>query len=74
LIDKAKNLNNLIFTREKSGLLSTKAEQLEWRRTKAIELRARGMTNLEIAHELQVSRNSGLYSLSSNNTLDNRHL
>ena len=36
--------------------MSTKIEQLEWRRTKVIELRARGMTHGEIASELQVSR------------------
>lgn len=29
-IDKAKNLDTLIFTKEKSELLSTKTEQLEW--------------------------------------------
>jgi hypothetical protein len=38
--------------------LSTKAEQLEWRRSKVVELRARGMTQIEIAHELQVSKKS----------------
>jgi hypothetical protein len=38
--------------------LSTKAEQLEWRRAKVVELKARGMTHGEIAHELQVSRTS----------------
>jgi hypothetical protein len=36
--------------------LSTKAEQLEWRRAKVIELKARGMNHGEIARELQVSR------------------
>jgi orotate phosphoribosyltransferase-like protein len=36
--------------------LSTKAEQLEWRRSKVVEMRARGMTHQEIASELQVSR------------------
>jgi transcriptional regulator len=36
--------------------LSTKSEQLEWRRSKVIELRARGMSQIEIAHELQVSK------------------
>jgi hypothetical protein len=35
--------------------LSTKAEQLEWRRSKVVELRARGLSQTEIAHELQVS-------------------
>jgi transcriptional regulator len=35
--------------------LSTKSEQLEWRRSKVVELRARGLSQIEIAHELQVS-------------------
>jgi predicted transcriptional regulator len=38
--------------------LSTKAEQLEWRRSKVTELRSRGLSYAEIAHELQVSRTS----------------
>jgi transposase len=38
--------------------LSTKAEQLEWRRAKVVELKARGMSHCEIARELQVSRTS----------------
>jgi transcriptional regulator len=38
--------------------LSTKADQLEWRRSKVIELRARGMTHGEIAQQLQVSKAS----------------
>jgi orotate phosphoribosyltransferase-like protein len=38
--------------------LSTKSDQLEWRRSKVVEMRARGMTHGEIAHELQVSRTS----------------
>jgi orotate phosphoribosyltransferase-like protein len=38
--------------------LSTKDGQIEWRRTKVIELRTRGMTHGEIAHELQVSKAS----------------
>ena len=38
--------------------MSTKAEQLEWRRSKVTELRARGLSYAEIAHELQVSRTS----------------
>jgi predicted transcriptional regulator len=38
--------------------LSTKIEQLEWRRSKVIELRARGLSQTEIAHELQVSKAS----------------
>jgi transcriptional regulator len=38
--------------------LSTKDEQLEWRRSKVVEMRARGMSQTEIAHELQVSKAS----------------
>jgi HTH domain len=38
--------------------LSTKADQLEWRRSKVIELRARGLSHGEIAQQLQVSRAS----------------
>jgi hypothetical protein len=38
--------------------LSTKSEQLEWRRSKVVEMRARGMSQIEIAHELQVSKKS----------------
>jgi transcriptional regulator len=38
--------------------LSTKADQLEWRRSKVVEMRARGMSQIEIAHELQVSKQS----------------
>jgi hypothetical protein len=38
--------------------LSTKAEQLEWRRSKVTELRAVGMSYTEIAQQLQVSRAS----------------
>jgi predicted transcriptional regulator len=38
--------------------LSTKDEQLEWRRSKVVEMRARGMSQIEIAHELQVSKQS----------------
>jgi DNA-binding NarL/FixJ family response regulator len=53
--DKAKKLNSVIFTKEKSGILSTKAEQLEWRRSKVVEMRSRGLSQTEIAHELQVS-------------------
>ena len=36
--------------------MSTKSDQLEWRRAKVVEMRARGMTHQEIANELQVSR------------------
>jgi hypothetical protein len=38
--------------------LSTKAEQLEWHRSKVVEMRARGLSYAEIARELQVSRAS----------------
>jgi len=38
--------------------LSTKTEQLEWRRSKVTELRARGLSYADIAQELQVSRTS----------------
>jgi predicted transcriptional regulator len=36
----------------------TKAEQLQWRRSKVIELRSRGLSQIEIARELQVSEAS----------------
>lgn len=36
--------------------MSTKTEQVEWRRSKVVEMRARGMSQIEIAHELQVSK------------------
>ncbi|MFL6457779.1 MAG: hypothetical protein ACJ71G_12560, partial [Nitrososphaeraceae archaeon] len=36
----------------------TKAEQLQWRRSKVIELRSRGLNQIEIARELQVSEAS----------------
>jgi hypothetical protein len=37
--------------------LSTKTgQQVEWRRSKVIEMKARGMSQVEIAHELQVSK------------------
>jgi transcriptional regulator len=35
-----------------------KAEQLEWRRAKVVDLRARGLSYQEIARELQVSKAS----------------
>jgi predicted transcriptional regulator len=38
--------------------LSTKSEQVELRRSKVVEMRARGMSQIEIAHELQVSKQS----------------
>jgi transposase len=38
--------------------LSTKDVQIEWRRSKVVEMRARGMSQIEIAHELQVSKQS----------------
>ena len=38
--------------------MSTKMQQqiIEWRRAKVVEMRARGMSQIEIAHELQVSK------------------
>lgn len=36
--------------------MNSKAEQLEWRRSKVIELRARGLTYMEIAKELQMPK------------------
>jgi transposase len=36
----------------------TKPEQLQWRRSKVIEMRSRGLSQIEIAHELQVSEAS----------------
>jgi hypothetical protein len=38
--------------------LSTKSDQLEWRRSKVVEMRARGLNHGEIAQQLQVSRAS----------------
>jgi hypothetical protein len=38
--------------------LSTKAEQLQWRRSKVVEMRARGLSQIEIARQLQVSEAS----------------
>ncbi|MFL6470185.1 MAG: hypothetical protein ACJ71H_04965 [Nitrososphaeraceae archaeon] len=38
--------------------MSIKSDQLEWRRSKVLEMRARGMTHGEIAREMQVSRTS----------------
>jgi transcriptional regulator len=38
--------------------LSTKVEQLQWRRYKVIEMRSRGLNQIEIARELQVSKAS----------------
>jgi hypothetical protein len=38
--------------------LSTKAEQLDWRRSKVVEMRSRGLSQIEIACELQVSEAS----------------
>ena len=49
LRDKAKNLTCIIITKEKSDFLNTKPDQSEWRRSKVVELRARGMTHDEIA-------------------------
>ena len=38
--------------------MSTKSDQLEWRRSKVVELRATGLSYQEIAHVLQVSKAS----------------
>ena len=38
--------------------MSTKAEQVQWRRSMIIEMRSRGLNQIEIAHELQVSKAS----------------
>jgi DNA-binding NarL/FixJ family response regulator len=38
--------------------LSTKTEQVEWRRSQVVELRARGLSYGQIAHQLQVSKAS----------------
>ena len=38
--------------------MSTKSDQLEWRRSKVVELRSRGLSYGEIARELQVSKAS----------------
>ncbi|MFL6459997.1 MAG: hypothetical protein ACJ71J_03440 [Nitrososphaeraceae archaeon] len=35
-----------------------KANEIQWRRSKVIEMRARGMSQIEIARELQVSEAS----------------
>jgi orotate phosphoribosyltransferase-like protein len=36
--------------------VTSKAEQLEWRREKVIQLKSRGLNHSEIARELQVAR------------------
>jgi hypothetical protein len=54
IFDKAKNLNSVIFTKEKIEL-STKSEQLQWRRSKVVELKARELSHGEIVRELQAS-------------------
>jgi predicted transcriptional regulator len=46
-----------LSTKPGSGSQS-KAEQLQWRRSKVVELRARGLSQIEIARELQVSDSS----------------
>jgi hypothetical protein len=55
-IDKAKNPHAIISMKGNTGNLTIKAEQLEWRRGKVIELRARGLSYMEISRELQVSK------------------
>jgi predicted transcriptional regulator len=58
ILDKAKNLNTMNIYEGKFRNLSTKSDQLEWRRSKVIELRSRGLSCQEIARELQVSKAS----------------
>ncbi|HYZ50350.1 MAG TPA: hypothetical protein VE593_05640 [Nitrososphaeraceae archaeon] len=41
--------------------MSTKADRLEWRRSKVAEMRARGLSYAEIALELQVSKASSSF-------------
>jgi IS30 family transposase len=41
-----------------STKIKPKANEIEWRRTKVVEMRARGVSQAEIAHELQVSEAS----------------
>ncbi|MFL6391612.1 MAG: hypothetical protein ACJ71E_06125 [Nitrososphaeraceae archaeon] len=38
--------------------IKTRAEQLQWRGSKVVELRARGLSQIEIAYNLQVSEAS----------------
>jgi DNA-directed RNA polymerase specialized sigma24 family protein len=38
--------------------MKEKSDQLEWRRSKVVEMRARGLSYAEIARKLQVSRAS----------------
>ena len=38
--------------------MGIKSEQLQWRRSKVVEMRSRGLNQVEIAHELQVSKAS----------------
>jgi len=38
--------------------LNTKSDQLEWRRSKVVELRSRGLSYGELAQQLQVSKAS----------------
>jgi len=48
-----------LSTKSGSGYQSqSKAEQLQWRRAKVVEIRARGMSQIEIARQLQVSDSS----------------
>jgi hypothetical protein len=56
MIDKAKNPHGILSMKGNTGNLTIKAEQLEWRRGKVIELRARGLSYMEISRELQVSK------------------
>jgi DNA-binding NarL/FixJ family response regulator len=55
MTDKARKAKQRSFYEGKNLTLSTKIEQLEWRRSKVVEMRARGMSQTEIARDLQVS-------------------
>ena len=55
-------VNSMLFNKaKKSGppnIYEAKSEQLQWCRSKVIEMRAKGMSQIEIARELQVSEAS----------------
>src|SRR5919205_3272393 len=55
-MDKAKNLTDVIFTQENHSNLSAKSDQIEYRRAKVTELRARGLSYQEVAEKLEVSK------------------
>jgi len=56
MIDKAKNPHGILSMKGNTGNLTIKAEQLEWRMGKVIELRARGLSYMEISRELQIPK------------------